>query len=139
MLFNADMIFFVQAFFSVTVNKLTIKAVWLLFLPFSEPNNFHIIMLVETMSRINKTFNSSCVQVLSYLYNINKQYDLLEPQTLVSKLCEKNRVSSIQYTAKKENLIFLICKEIQCGAVAKSHMTNGLLIYGEIFAHFLIY
>jgi hypothetical protein len=29
-------------------------------------------------------------------------------------------------------------KEIQNGAVAKSYMTNGLLIYGEIFAHFLI-
>jgi hypothetical protein len=25
------------------------------------------------------------------------------------------------------------------GAVAKSYMTNGLLIYGEIFAQFLIY
>jgi hypothetical protein len=33
--------------------------------------------------------------------------------------------------------MFLIYKEI--GAVAKSYMTNGLLIYGEIFAHFLIY
>jgi hypothetical protein len=42
-------------------------------------------------------------------------------------------------TDKKENLIFLIYKEIQNGAVAKSYMTNGLLIYGEIFAHFLIY
>jgi hypothetical protein len=30
-------------------------------------------------------------------------------------------------------------REIQSGAVAKSYMTNGLLIYGEIFAHFLIY
>jgi hypothetical protein len=30
-------------------------------------------------------------------------------------------------------------KEIQNGAVAKSYITNGLLIYGEIFAHFLIY
>ncbi len=30
-------------------------------------------------------------------------------------------------------------KEIQNGAVAKSYMTNGLRIYGEIFAHFLIY
>jgi hypothetical protein len=38
---------------------------------------------------------------------------------------------------KKENQIFLIYKEIQNGAVAKSYM--GLLIYGEIFAHFLIY
>jgi len=44
-----------------------------------------------------------------------------------------------QYTDKKENQIFLIYKEIQNGAVAKSYMTNGLLIDGEIFAHFLIY
>ncbi len=47
------------------------------------------------------------------------------------------------YTDKKENQIFLIYREIQNGAVAKSYydsyMTNGLLIYEEIFAHFLIY
>ncbi len=42
-------------------------------------------------------------------------------------------------TDKKENQIFLIYKEIQNGAVAKSYMTNGLLIYGEIVVHFLIY
>jgi hypothetical protein len=30
---------------------------------------------------------------------------------------------------KKDNKIFLICKEIQKGAVAKSYVTNGLLIY----------
>jgi hypothetical protein len=42
-------------------------------------------------------------------------------------------------TDKKENQIFLIYREIQNGAVAKSYMTNGLPIYGEIFAHFLIY
>jgi hypothetical protein len=40
---------------------------------------------------------------------------------------------------KKEKKIFLIYNEIQNGAVAKSYMTSGLLIYGEIFAHFLIY
>jgi hypothetical protein len=33
------------------------------------------------------------------------------------------------YTDKKENKIFLKYKEIQKGAVAKSCMTNGLLIY----------
>ncbi len=43
------------------------------------------------------------------------------------------------YTDIKENQIFLIHKEIQNRAVARSYMTNGLLIYGEIFAHFLIY
>jgi hypothetical protein len=40
---------------------------------------------------------------------------------------------------KKALKIFLINKEIQNGAVAKSYITNGLLIYGEIFANFLIY
>ncbi len=33
------------------------------------------------------------------------------------------------YTDKKENQILVIYKEIQNGAVAKSYMTNGLLIY----------
>jgi hypothetical protein len=45
------------------------------------------------------------------------------------------------YTDKKENQIFLIYKKIQGGAVVKSYMTNGLLIYGEIivcaFPHIL--
>jgi hypothetical protein len=52
--------------------------------------------------------------------------------------CKENMLS---YTDKKENQIFLIYeyKEILNGAVSKSYMTNGLLIYGEIFAHFLIY
>ncbi len=43
------------------------------------------------------------------------------------------------YTDKKENQIFPIYKKIQNGAAAKSYMVKGLLIYGEIFAHFLIY
>jgi hypothetical protein len=30
-------------------------------------------------------------------------------------------------------------RKFRNGAVAKSYMTNGVLIYGEIFAHFLIY
>jgi hypothetical protein len=40
-------------------------------------------------------------------------------------------LGSIPATSGKE--------EIQNGEVAKSYMTNGPLIYGEIFAHFLIY
>jgi hypothetical protein len=46
---------------------------------------------------------------------------------------------ALAYTDKKENQTFLIYREIQSGAVAKSYMTNGLLIYREIFAHFLNY
>ncbi len=50
-----------------------------------------------------------------------------------------NNLFMYMRTDKKENQIFLINKEIQSGEVAKSYMTNGLLIYGEIFEHFLIY
>ncbi len=39
---------------------------------------------------------------------------------------------------RKSNFPHTVSKKIQNGAVAKSYMTNGLLIYGEIFAHFLI-
>jgi hypothetical protein len=42
------------------------------------------------------------------------------------------------YTDKKDNKIFLIYKEIKKVALANSYVTNGLLIYGEIFAHFPI-
>jgi hypothetical protein len=55
------------------------------------------------------------------------------------KSLEKRLVLFSAYTDKKENQIFLTYKKIQNGAVAKSHMTNGLLINGEIFANFLIY
>ncbi len=54
-------------------------------------------------------------------------------------LSRKFRHSPTLYTDKKENKIFLIYEEIQNGADAKSYMTNGLLIYGEMFVHFLIY
>jgi hypothetical protein len=37
---------------------------------------------------------------------------------------------SLKYTNEKENQIFLIYKEILSGAIEKSYMTNGLLIYG---------
>jgi hypothetical protein len=45
----------------------------------------------------------------------------------------------IQYTDKKENQIFLINKEIQSGAVAKSFMRKGFLIYEEMRKYFPIY
>jgi hypothetical protein len=43
------------------------------------------------------------------------------------------------YTDKKENKIFLIDKEIQNGAVAKSYMRNGFLINEEMRKYFAIY
>ncbi len=39
----------------------------------------------------------------------------------------------------KENLIFLIYKEIQSGAVSKSYMRKGFLIYEEMRKYFPIY
>jgi hypothetical protein len=43
------------------------------------------------------------------------------------------------YTDKKENEIFLICKEIQMGLVAKSYMRKGFLIYEEMRKYLTIY
>jgi hypothetical protein len=42
-------------------------------------------------------------------------------------------------TDKKENQIFLIHKEIHKGAVAKSYMRKGFLIYEEMLKFFVIY
>jgi hypothetical protein len=44
-----------------------------------------------------------------------------------------------RYTDKKENQIFLLYKEIQNGAVAKSYMRMGLLIYEEMRKYLTIY
>jgi hypothetical protein len=45
----------------------------------------------------------------------------------------------VNYTDKKENQIFLIYKEIQSGAVAKSYMWKGFLKYKEMLKYFPIY
>jgi hypothetical protein len=46
---------------------------------------------------------------------------------------------SLDTLIKKENQIFLIYKEIQNGAVAKSYMRKGFLIYEEMRKYFPIY
>jgi hypothetical protein len=43
------------------------------------------------------------------------------------------------YTDKKENIIFLIYEEIQMGAVAKSFMRKGFLLYEEMHKYLVIY
>jgi hypothetical protein len=45
----------------------------------------------------------------------------------------------MQHTDKKEKQIFLIYKEIQNGAVAKSYMRKGFLIYEEMRKYLAIY
>jgi hypothetical protein len=44
-----------------------------------------------------------------------------------------------RYSDKKENQIFLIYKEIQSGAVAKSYMRKGFLKNEEMRKYFPIY
>ncbi len=46
---------------------------------------------------------------------------------------------SLLYTDKKENQIFLIYKEIQNGAAAKSYMRKDFLIYEERRKYLVIY
>ncbi len=51
--------------------------------------------------------------------------------TLLKRKPARKWIRTQNALIKKENQIFLIYKEIQNGAVAKSYMTNGLLIYGK--------
>ena len=46
-------------------------------------------------------------------------------------------IKYMSYTDKKENKIFLIYKEIQMGAVGKSFMRKGFLIYEEMRKYYL--
>jgi hypothetical protein len=50
----------------------------------------------------------------------------------------KRHVLFSTYTDKKENQIFLIYQEIQSGAVAKSYMRKGFLIYEGMRKYFPI-
>jgi hypothetical protein len=45
----------------------------------------------------------------------------------------------LSHTDKKEKKIFLIYREIQSGAVAKSYMGKGFVIYEELRKNFPIY
>jgi hypothetical protein len=49
-------------------------------------------------------------------------------ELLLTRACVERFNKS--YTDKKEKKIFLIYMEILKGSVAKSYLTNGLLIYG---------
>jgi hypothetical protein len=54
-------------------------------------------------------------------------------------LIKKKLKFSSYINNKKENEIFLIYKEIPSGAVAKSYMRKGFLIYEEMRKYFPIY
>ncbi len=55
----------------------------------------------------------------------------------IGTVCEIVHVYGI-YTDKKWNKIFLTYKEIQSGAVAKSYMRKGFLIYEKVRKYFPI-
>ncbi len=55
---------------------------------------------------------------------------IVPQKNYVPQFLKQRDINSYRCTDKKENQIFLIYKEIQNGAIAKSYMTNGLLIYG---------
>jgi hypothetical protein len=71
----------------------------------------------------NGTRNKSYAVILRVVVNVRLRVDL----------------STLHHTDKKENQNFLIYKEIQSGAVAKSYMRKGFLIYEEMGKYFPIY
>ncbi len=78
---------------------------------------------------ISRSCRTASVHYIQYILTTRKPWLAMGMGTFVL----------VAYTDKKETKIFLIYKNIQNGAFAKSFMTNGLLIFGKIFAHFLIY
>jgi hypothetical protein len=129
----------------------------------SKPASFGVrIYYICVLTRQRQTKDSSRAGYY-FPYFLHKEFGGFTARKLVhymliySATCQKLRILSVRHmvgvapagdqdvpgkrhTDKKENQIFLIYKEIHNGAVAKSYMTNGLLIYGEkIFAHFLIF
>ncbi len=58
---------------------------------------------------------------------------------LGSQCCSSRKPCSIWSTDKKEYTIFLIYKGIQMGAVEKSYMRKGFLIYEEMSKYLVIY
>jgi hypothetical protein len=60
------------------------------------------------------------------------------PQSLSAHRGSHPKVMQSLHTDKKENKIFLIYREIQSGAVAKSYMRKGFLIYEEMRKYFPI-
>jgi hypothetical protein len=59
--------------------------------------------------------------------------------SVAGKREDEYRTRNIRYTDKKENQIFLIYKGIQSGAVAKSYMKKGFLIYEKMRKYFPIF
>jgi hypothetical protein len=78
-------------------------------------------------------------QTLQYYRSINSKVCYVIRVTGSYPLSTQAIQSHDLHTDKKRKANFPHTKKIQNGAVAKVYMTNGLLIYGEIFAHFLIY
>ncbi len=62
---------------------------------------------------------------------------MIDKAFLMKCLCTMRWIG--QYTDKKETQNFLIYKEIQSGAVAKSYVRKGFLIYEEMRKYFPIY
>jgi hypothetical protein len=68
------------------------------------------------------------------LSNINVCYATFCPSTSITFI----GLDDAQYTDKKEKEIFLIYKEIQNRAVAKSYTRKGFLIYEEMRKYLVI-
>jgi hypothetical protein len=77
---------------------------------------------------------NSCVyystEDLGSAWMVSLSTSLPHPCIVLKRIVYNLNYSCKLYTDKKEKKIFLIYKAILNGAVAKSYMTNGLLIYG---------
>ncbi len=71
--------------------------------------------------------------------NTGKAFSVSAPSQITSGEKKVTMKKCSSHTDQKENQIFLIYKEIQSGAVAKSYKRKGFLICEEMRKYFPIY
>ncbi len=125
------------------------------------PSGFMTSLRLGTLSCLGRSSSASCSSPATHgsfnlsssaLYLVISYPDEILEQHFQSRLLGINSsLLRLEFLSGFLPLFFSSTKYCSCtlikkkkkfhqnGAVAKSYMTNGLLIYGAIFAHFLLY
>ncbi len=100
--------------------------------------------LVQIRARIKKLFFSPCFEPTRKMIQYSAAHSFFYGNKWCAIILDQERIyisllfhlKQDEHTDKEENQIFLIYKEIQSGAVAKSYMRKGFLIQEEMRKYF---
>ncbi len=94
------------------------------------------IILIFTFACVEVKYCSGGHRYCTYVHIVTSMYSISYEKACAHLIANKR--TDLHYTDKKEKKIILIYKEIQNGAVAKSYMRKGFLIY-EMHKYLSIY